>query len=102
MPACRQDATRVVGDACYVPRWDKNKKSKCCIENCTEQAYACSKMASKEHVRAALETGELRCVREIQVPTPLCKRHYHIIYNILQPTQTNCPVCNISLKYTQS
>ncbi len=34
------------------------------------------------------------------VPTPLCKHHYHIVYNLLQPTQTHCITCGVSLKWS--
>ena len=51
---------------------------------------------------AALESVKLQCRGQIQVPMPLCKHHYHLVYNLLQPTQTNCRVCDICLKHTQS
>ena len=31
---------------------------------------------------------------------PLCKQHYHAIYNKLHPIQTHCSICQISLKHS--
>ena len=31
-------------------------------------------------------------------PAPLCKVHYHIVYNELQPTQTYCVTCGSDLR----
>ena len=34
----------------------------------------------------------------IPFPTPLCNHLYYMVYNAVQPQQTNCPTCGISLK----
>ena len=36
----------------------------------------------------------------VPIPTPLCKHHYHLIYNTLQPKQSHCPTCGSSLRTT--
>lgn len=100
---CRQDVTRVLGSSSYIPRWEKSRENECCIHKCTEHAIAYSSMASQESMKAAFEAGDLKCMGdEIPFPTPLCKCHYHVVYNLLQPTQTNCPTCGACLKYTHS
>ena len=38
----------------------------------------------------------------VPVPTPLCNHHYYIVYNAVQPQQTNCPTCGISLRHIKS
>lgn len=98
---CRQDVTRMAANPSHIPRWDKIR-DQCCISSCNEQVYARSKMASKERMMAILREQELHYVNEVPVPTPLCRHHYHRVYNLLQPTHTNCSACGISLKHTQS
>jgi len=96
---CRQDVTRMAANPSHIPRWDKIR-DQCCISSCNEQVYARSKMASKERMMAILQEQELHYVDEVPVPTPLCRHHYHRVYNLLQPTHTNCSACGISLKHT--
>ena len=35
-------------------------------------------------------------------PIPLCKHHYHDTYKHLQPQQSNCSTCEISLKHVNN
>ena len=98
---CRKDVSKTVADPSHIPRWNKTR-SNCCILDCSEQVYASTKAGSKEAITAILQAQELQ-YQEITVPTPLCSHHYHLVYNLLQPTrQTNCAVCGISLRHTQS
>ena len=91
---CRQDVTRVLGSSSHTPRWEKNRENKCCIHQCSEPAFVNSRMASPESMNTALKEGGLKCVRDkIVNSTPLCKHHYHVLNNLLQPTQTNCSTC---------
>ena len=34
----------------------------------------------------------------VPVPTPLCTKHYHDVYNTIKPTTTHCITCEASLK----
>ena len=52
-----------------------------------------------QQIEAALEAIGLQTLADIPVPTPLCKQHYHQVYNLLQPTQTNCLNCGMSLRH---
>ena len=98
--ACRRDITRVISDNNYSPRWEKSKHhSKCCIDECSQNSFASFHKASIQQLQSALHTLKFQCTTmEIPVPTPLCKHHYHLIYNLIQPTQTHCITCGISLK----
>ena len=69
----------------------------------TESAFVCSKMASSGTMKLAMERMGVACsLHELPEPTPLCKHHYRIIHSILQPPQTNCSTCNISLRHCNS
>jgi hypothetical protein len=101
--ACRKDITRMISNDAYVPRWEKERRRKnmCCIAQCPEIAMASLHKASSEQLQSALETVGLECFApEIPTPTPLCKHHYHLIYNLVQPTQTHCVTCGTSLKHS--
>ena len=37
----------------------------------------------------------------VPIPTPLCKGHYHTVYFSVQPQQTNCATCGMSLKHVR-
>jgi len=51
-------------------------------------------------MQAALKLAGLKCTSDtVPVPVPLCKHHYHLVYNLLQPTQTNCITCGIFLRH---
>ena len=81
----------------------KKDTNVCCVNHCAESAFACSNMASCGTIRSAMETAGIECsLHELPEPTPLCKHHYHLIYNILQPPQTNCVTCHISLRHCNS
>ena len=101
--ACRKDDTRRLGDDTYIPRWEKGTgiKSMCCVSECTEVTLA-SLSKPKELIHNAFQQAELQAFNEeVPSPTPLCKRHYHIVYNSIQPSrQTSCTTCGTTLKYT--
>ena len=78
---CRDDVTSVLVNPCHVPRWRRvrGKTSNCYILGCSS--------VSTYQVQQAFESTGLNCSSEvIPVPTPLCKYHYHTVYNALQPT----------------
>ncbi len=97
---CRSDITRMVNNPSYKPRWEKSRKVTCCVLECIEDAFASSRMATMENMVALFTNANLRCSSDtIPVPTPLCTYHYHLLYNQLHPTQTNCSTCGSSLKH---
>ena len=99
---CKDDVTRVLANPSHIPRWRKGGvtgKDKCCITLCSESVFAHGRLGSSEQMQGALEIAGLQVSTDtMPVPTPLCKHHYHLVYNLLQPTQTNCITCGISLR----
>ena len=85
---CRGNVARVLGNVGYVPRWEKVKISNtysCCILNCSNSSIAATSTASLEELRNIFESKGLTCnTIQIPVPTPLCKPHYHMVYDALK------------------
>ena len=103
--ACRKDITRVLADNAYTPRWEKAKErskcNTCCITQCSQNVFASFSKARSDKLRCAFKTAGLKCTTlEIPTPTPLCKHHYHVVYNLVQPTQMHCVTCGTSLKHS--
>ena len=91
---CRHDVTRVLADAAYVPRWRKRSgESSSCVRNLSfAQASMCS-------------SDELQSIQDMQfqsepvpIPTPLCKSHYHVVYDALQTQHKHCRTCGRRLR----
>ena len=83
-----------------VPRWQKatqiSKQSECYIKTCKEIAKHNS---SDTNFSNSLSAANLKLkYDEIPSSIPLCNQHYHVIYNLHQPTQTHCITCNMWLK----
>ena len=97
---CRNDITRLTKNPDHQPRWAKQQQSVCCLPGCTEPTFSHSKMATQEQLGLIAHTLGCSSLPTLPIPTPLCKHHYHLIYNTLQPTQTQCPTCGTWLKIT--
>ncbi len=102
---CRKDLTRVLFDGTYVPRWEKahNKSdtSQCCVVQCSHKVFASLHKATSDQLRSTFHTAGLECTTPvIPIPCPLCKHHYHLVYILVQPTQTHCATCGVSLKHS--
>ena len=69
-------------------RW--GSKINCCIAMYTSDLFAKSKIATREPI--ALYS--LQC-ENVSLPAPLCKHHYHLLYNTLQ---TRCYTCQATLR----
>jgi len=96
---CRDDISKVVRNPAHTPRWVKvARKTNCCVPTCSRSAFVHSKIASSEQTRNILKC---ECV-VIPYPTPLCKQHYHVVCDALQPKQTHCCTCNSSLRSGQT
>ena len=74
---CRQDVTRVIEDAGYIPRWGKESRassnSYCCVRNCSQLFIANTSMCSSDELKQ-IQDIEFQS-EPIPVPTPLCKSH---------------------------
>ena len=51
-----------------------------------------------EDVHKVLQALDLES--SLSLPMPLCKQYYHVVYNQLHPTQTNCSTCRVSLRHS--
>ena len=95
-PVCRlrrSDITMLVKNPEYQPRWEKRTEAiKCCVPECRNAAFVQSKIASTDQIASILGYMNAPC------PTPLCKHHYHVVYNAIQPRQTHCCTCGSSLR----
>jgi len=103
----RHDVTRALANPCYVPGWRKDaskastKSSDCCVATCSNTVLASSAVATSEEMQHAFDSTGLKCGNDpIPTPTPLCKNHYHLVYNALQSRQKRCVTCGSQLKLT--
>jgi len=100
---CKDDVTRILGNSSLIPRWRKGSitdKNKCCILLCGQSVFVHGRLATNEQMQAALKLAGQKCTSDtVPVPVPLCKHHCHLVYNMLQPTRTNCITCGISLRH---
>ena len=89
---CRDDVTRVLSNPSHVPRWEKGKarqqSNDCCIADCSSTSVALTSIASAEELEHILRERGLN--GSIGVPTPLCKRHYHMAYDALTSHKKTC------------
>ena len=73
-------------DPSHCPRWEKCKINGCSIPQCENMFF------SKQSLEAAGENTIPDTV------PPLCKYHYHVVYNTYKPTQMYCPTCGTRLR----
>jgi len=66
-----------------------------------QQHRISSAVATSEEMQHAFDSTGLKCGNDpIPTPTPLCKNHYHLVYNALQSRQKCCVTCGSQLKLT--
>ena len=81
---CRDNISKLVKKPDSTRRWEKaSSKMKCCIDMCTNDVFAKSKIATREQIAHILQC------ENVSLPVPLCKHHYHLLYNTLHLDQTN-------------
>ena len=94
--ACRKEVSRSLVDQTYIPRCVKRLKdegSTCSISLCKQNIFVSLKNATSEELKVTLASAGLQCTTtEVQILTSLCKHHYHLEYNMLQPTETHCVI----------
>ena len=66
-----------------------------------EHTFACLHKAP-ELVQQAFAEAELQHCGGSISPTSLCKHHYHMVYNLVEPTQTHCKTCGTWLRYANA
>lgn len=98
---CRDDIGRVIKSTEYVPRWDKRERvaQQCSIPNCEQKSFTCTRMTTEQGVQGILQNHGLPS--NMSESTQLCKAHYYLIYNTLQPFPT-CVTCQTRLKSTNA
>ena len=101
---CRKDITRVLSDGSYTARWLKPQYSKtekiCCINQCQNAVFACLQKSTLECLNEIFQSLGLEIsLSTVPLPVPLCTHHYHMVYNTISPTQTNCATCKMSLRH---
>ena len=85
---CRDDISRLVKSPHIIPRWEKTgRKLNCCVPMCTSTSFSTTQIASDEEIAHILSCENL------PHPTPLCKQHYHLVYDSLRSKQTHCCTC---------
>lgn len=102
---CRDDLHRISANASHIPRWKKKNPitDKCCVRGCSDICFAHSKMQIFTTPTAEqLKDIDIVLDENMPSPTPLCNHHYHTLYHMIQPHQTNCATCGVSLKHVTS
>ena len=97
---CRHDVTRVLADTAYVPGWQKGSTESastyCCVHNCTKHTFSQASLCSRDDLQH-MKDIEFQS-DPIPIPTPLCKSHYHMVYDALQTRRKNCTTCGRHLR----
>ena len=89
---CCNVIRRLINSASITPTWEKGGTRPKCISNCHATSFATSNIATSEQISEIFPCSNIPC------PTPLCKRHYHIVYDTIQSKQTHCFTYNSSLR----
>ena len=89
---CRNDIARLKNDPSYRPRWEKNKISGCVIPQC-ENTFSSKCNIPIPDIFQCLTLASENVPPKLDAAPPLCKHHYHVVYNTYKPTQTHCPTC---------
>ena len=92
---CIDDMRRVLADATYVYTYVGGRKGKglkatltALVHNCTERSFAQSSMCVSKELKSMLSL-QFRS-ESLPNPTPLCKSHYHAVYDVHQSQKKNC------------
>ncbi len=86
-------------DTSHIPRWGKKtaNTSKCIIVNCDKQQITLRHCLEIYKILMMTQQAGLQ-FDTLSVPTLLCNSHYHVLYNIKNPTETNCSTCSVSIR----
>ena len=72
----------------------------CIVSGCSYLSFTLLQKATTEQLQHALTKLGLALERGCTLPAPLCKGHYHAVYNVIYPTQSHCATCGVSLSHT--
>ena len=94
---CRNDITRLRKDPCHIPRWEKERVRECAVSQCKNNFFSKCNIPMSDIVHCLELAGE-SIPSQLDTAPPLCKHHYHMVYNAHKPTQTHCPTCGTGLQ----
>lgn len=93
---CRDDITRAACNPGYIPRWEKGRK-----ENNNSGVTCFVKLCEKPIFAKAAVKGGSTCIElkpNAPHPLPLCKAHYHTVYDALCRHNKDCRTCGRRLQ----
>ena len=94
---CRNDMARLMKNPSHCPRWEKDKISGCAIPQCKDPFFSKCNIPNSDIVQCLTIAGE-NIPSKLDIAPPLCKHHYHVVYNVHKPTQTHCLACSTGLQ----
>ena len=84
---CRDDIARVLANPAYIPRWRKGRvegcSSYCSVKDCNSISFTQTSLCSSSDDLKIIHGIEFT-TECIPIRTPLCKNHYHVLYDALQ------------------
>ena len=102
--ACHDDTRRISVDPSHVPRWEKKRETvKCCVLGCTDTCHSKLHVLDvNQHLDKLHKEVQFAESQNIPFPTPLCSRHYHFVYQAIQPQQRQCATCEVYVTHDTS
>ena len=99
---CRDDIAQCLANSEHIPRWEKRKSAdtECCIQSCDRDAHHNTTHFSLEEMATLCRQAGIES-NALTTPTPICKHHYHFLYNLQNPSQTKCTTCLVPLRYSK-
>ena len=98
---CRDDIARVLANPAYIPRWRKGRvegcSSYCFVKDCNSISFTQTSLCSSSDDLKIIHGIEFT-TECIPIPTPLCKNHYHVLYDALQSRRKHCITCGRRLR----
>ena len=90
---CRDDVTRAACNPAYIPRWSKGSNDSgviCFVKHCPNPML--TRMSIGGSTDSLNFPEQLEFKPNAPFPIPLCKQHYHIVYDALRHTK-HCRTC---------
>ena len=91
---CRDDVTRSISNPTYTPRWRKEgghvAHVYCAVKQCYNDMFTNTNVGGNREAPEHVQHLELK--PNTPFPIPLCKAHYHVLYNAVRHTKY-CRTC---------
>ena len=99
-----------LADESFIPRWTKSQPTTqmCIVSGCSYLSFTLLQKATTEQLQHALTKLGLALERGCTLPAPLCKGHYHAVYNVIYPTHratalhVECPSATLTPNCAQT